>query len=126
MTSHSSAVSETPRRRAAKSAPARWTPVRQQRFLAALMAGATVAAAARGVGMSRQGAYRFRARASACPGAASFAAAWDAARRHAEAERFRHVEAYAPRVPADAAGRIRALTDGEVLRRLRRNPYRAL
>ena len=42
-------------------------------FLAALYAKGSIAAAAKAVGMSRESAYRLRAR----DGAASFAAAWD-------------------------------------------------
>jgi hypothetical protein len=52
-----------------------WAPCRQAAFLGALAETRCVRSAARRVGMSRESAYRLRARA----GAASFAAAWDAA-----------------------------------------------
>ena len=52
-----------------------WSPAVQRAFVAALARGATVTAAAGLVGRSRQKAYALRAR----PGAAAFAAAWDAA-----------------------------------------------
>ena len=52
-----------------------WTPLRQAQFLGRLAATRSVSAAARAVSMSREGAYRLREQ----PGAASFAAAWDAA-----------------------------------------------
>lgn len=54
-----------------------WTPVRQQLFLAMLAATGSVSAAAKAVGMSREGAYRLRARPG--PEAAAFAEAWDLA-----------------------------------------------
>lgn len=50
-----------------------WTVERQARFLVALAASGSVAAAARKAGMARETAYRLRRR----PGAESFAAAWD-------------------------------------------------
>ena len=53
-----------------------WTPSRQARFIGALAETGSVAAAAARVGMSRESAWRLRAR----EGADSFAAAWDAAR----------------------------------------------
>ncbi len=52
-----------------------WTVERQRAFIAVLFAKRSVQAAAAAVGMSRESAYRLRCR----PGAASFAAAWDAA-----------------------------------------------
>ena len=52
-----------------------WTPVRQAEFIGHLAATRSVAAAARGVSMARETAYRLRARA----GAQGFAAAWDVA-----------------------------------------------
>lgn len=52
-----------------------WTPQRQGDFIGFLAETASVAKAAREVGMSRQSAYELRARA----GAEGFAAAWDAA-----------------------------------------------
>ncbi len=52
-----------------------WTVERQRAFIAVLFAKRSVQAAATAVGMSRESAYRLRAR----PDAASFAAAWDAA-----------------------------------------------
>jgi hypothetical protein len=58
-----------------------WTPERQRAFIAALAASQCIHRAAAAAGMSRESAYRLRARA----GAESFAAAWDAilARRSA-------------------------------------------
>lgn len=55
-----------------------WTPERQVRFIAALADGATVAEAAREVGMSENSAYRLRR----SPGGENFARAWLAARAH--------------------------------------------
>jgi hypothetical protein len=52
-----------------------WTPLRQAEFIGMLAESGSVAAAAQFVGMARETAYRLRAR----PGAAEFAAAWDAA-----------------------------------------------
>lgn len=54
-----------------------WTPERQLRFLDTLERTRSVTRAARATGMSRESAYRLRARA----GAALFAAAWDKALR---------------------------------------------
>lgn len=54
-----------------------WTPERQLRFLGALARTRCVTSAARAAGMSRESAYRLRAR----PGHALFAAAWDKALR---------------------------------------------
>lgn len=51
-----------------------WTPARQAAFLAHLAITRSVSAAARKVKMARETAYRLRRK----PGAASFAAAWDA------------------------------------------------
>lgn len=51
-----------------------WTALRQAGFLVALARTGSVAGAAREVGLSRASAYALRAR----PGAASFAAVWDA------------------------------------------------
>ena len=51
-----------------------WTPKRQAAFLAQLAITRSVQEAARRVGMARETAYRLRTK----PGAASFAAAWDA------------------------------------------------
>lgn len=50
-----------------------WSVERQCGFLAALYVTGSVTAAARAVGMTRESAYRLRAR----PGADSFAAAWE-------------------------------------------------
>jgi hypothetical protein len=50
-----------------------WFPERQRVFIARLAASRCVHRAAAAVGMSRESAYRLRAR----PGAESFAAAWD-------------------------------------------------
>jgi hypothetical protein len=52
-----------------------WTVQRQADFLGMLAETGSVIGACEAVGMSRKSAYRLRAR----PGAASFAAAWDAA-----------------------------------------------
>ena len=53
-----------------------WTPARQAQFIGALAETGSVAAAAARVGMSRESAWRLRAR----DGAESFAAAWDGAK----------------------------------------------
>ena len=52
-----------------------WTPRRQAVFVGKLAETRSVIAACRAVGMGRESAYRLRKR----PGAAGFAAAWDAA-----------------------------------------------
>jgi hypothetical protein len=52
-----------------------WTPSRQLVFLEVLARTRSVAASAKAVGMSREGAYRLRRR----PDAGLFAAAWDRA-----------------------------------------------
>jgi hypothetical protein len=52
-----------------------WTPARQADFVGYLAETRSVIAACRRVGMGRESAYRLRKR----PGAAGFAAAWDAA-----------------------------------------------
>lgn len=52
-----------------------WTPARQVGFIHRLALGGCVAWAAKGVGMTKAGAYRLRER----PGAEGFAAAWDRA-----------------------------------------------
>ena len=52
-----------------------WTPLRQGQFIGWLAQTPSVAAACRKVSMGRESAYRLRKR----PGAAGFAAAWDAA-----------------------------------------------
>jgi hypothetical protein len=52
-----------------------WTPRRQRDFIAALAVMGVVSRAARAVGMTKQAAYKLRAR----PGAESFATAWDVA-----------------------------------------------
>ncbi|HEX8191572.1 MAG TPA: hypothetical protein VF552_01600 [Allosphingosinicella sp.] len=56
-----------------------WTPELQHRFVLALAEGAGVDEAARGLGRTRQGAYRLRARPGAPGRANEFARAWDAA-----------------------------------------------
>ena len=53
----------------------RWTPQRQLAFLDVLARGRSVAAAAKAVGMCREGAYRLRSRSDG----ALFAALWDIA-----------------------------------------------
>ena len=55
--------------------PRRWTPLRIAAFLTMLDASGSVAAAVQAAGMSRQSAYRLRARHPA------FAAAWNLAER---------------------------------------------
>lgn len=52
-----------------------WTPARQRGFILRLALHGSVGAAARGVGRTRESAWRLRRR----PGAESFAAAWDEA-----------------------------------------------
>ena len=52
-----------------------WTPARQATFVGYLAETRSVIAACRRIGMGRESAYRLRKR----PGAAGFAAAWDAA-----------------------------------------------
>lgn len=52
-----------------------WTAERQAQFIGMLAQTGSVVAAAQAVGMGRESAYRLRRR----PGAAGFAAAWDAA-----------------------------------------------
>lgn len=61
-----------------------WSPLCQQRFIAALAVMGTVPAACRAVGKSGASAYKLRAR----PDAASFAAAWDAALDEGRARAF--------------------------------------
>lgn len=56
-----------------------WAPMLQGRFILALARGTGPAQAARALGMSRQSAYRLRAR----PGAENFASAWDEAQASA-------------------------------------------
>lgn len=60
-----------------------WTPGRQADFLGHLAETLSVSAAARHVGITRESAYRLRGK----PGAASFAAAWDAILSHRPAAR---------------------------------------
>jgi hypothetical protein len=55
-----------------------WTPARMAEFLRCLVATQSVSEAARGVGMSRQSAYRLRARFKGQP----FDIAWEAAFQH--------------------------------------------
>lgn len=69
-----------------------WSPGLQFRFVLALARGASVGEAARGPGRSRQTAYALRERA----GAASFAAAWDAAAAFAAEIRGAAAEAAGP------------------------------
>ena len=61
-----------------QSAPARWSKPRMADFLRALGATHSVSDAARSVGMSRQSAYRLRARLKGQP----FDIAWEAAFQH--------------------------------------------
>lgn len=58
--------------------PGRWTPSRQAEFLRQLVATKSVSDAATAVGMSRQSAYRLRARLKGQP----FDIAWEAAFQH--------------------------------------------
>ena len=60
------------------SAPNKWCPARMADFLRALAASQCVAEAARSVGMTRQAAYRLRARLKGEP----FDIAWEAAFQH--------------------------------------------
>jgi hypothetical protein len=66
----------------------------QRRFILALARGAGPAEAARALGMSRQSAYRLRAR----PGAEGFSAAWE------EAQAFARQAAAAARSPGAGLG----------------------
>ncbi|MDQ3140248.1 MAG: hypothetical protein M3Q15_05935 [Pseudomonadota bacterium] len=82
--------SPSPRRRVPAFAPVPlryrrdgWTPGRQADFLGHLSETWSVSAAARHVGRTRESAYRLRTK----PGAASFAAAWDAILAHRPAPR---------------------------------------
>jgi molybdenum-dependent DNA-binding transcriptional regulator ModE len=75
-------IAPRPSRRA--NADYRWTRDKMLSFLRALAQGGSVAAAARGVGMSRQSAYRLRARLGA-----GFAKAWDDGLRLAALRRTR-------------------------------------
>jgi hypothetical protein len=59
-----------------------WNPERQLRFLDTLASTGSVTRAARAAGMSRESAYRLRARADS----ALFAAAWDKALRRQQQE----------------------------------------
>jgi hypothetical protein len=84
--------SPAPRRRVPKFMPVPlryradgWTPMRQADFLGQLCETWSVAEAARRVGMTRESAYRLRAK----PGAESFAAAWDAIIEQRSAARSR-------------------------------------
>ena len=61
-----------------------WTPERIRIFLHALANGKNVTAAAVAAGMSRQGAYAYRAAA----GGRQFAAAWQSAQEHARRRRI--------------------------------------
>lgn len=72
-----------------------WSPELQRRFILALARGAGPGEAARGVGRTRQSAYRLRSR----PGAESFAAAWERALDFAGS-----VRAAAARAPLGRAG----------------------
>lgn len=72
----------TPRTQRQTSADYRWTMPKVLAFLDALAQSGRVADAARAVGMSRQSAYRMRARLAGVRfGATSFAAAFEGARR---------------------------------------------
>jgi len=73
-----------------------WSCAVQRGFVEGLAAGMTPGAAARSVGMGRQGAYALRRR----PGAESFAAAWDAAAAFAARQRA------ARRTPAPVRPRL--------------------
>lgn len=73
------------RQAAAKDAGPSWTRARQAEFLAALAESHSVAEAARSVGMSRQSAYKLRARLRGQP----FAMAWDAAYQSAPHSLYR-------------------------------------
>lgn len=80
--------------------PDGWTPERQARFLAALAATRSVTDAARAVSMSRESAYRLRAR----DRRGLFAYLWD--------------QALTPAPTGPREGHSRPLTDGQLLRSL--------
>jgi hypothetical protein len=69
------AIPVKPAQRVSAQRPDGWTPARQAAFLRALATTHSVTAAARAVGMTRQTAYRLRARLKGQP----FDLAWDAA-----------------------------------------------
>jgi hypothetical protein len=83
-----------------------WTPELQLGFILALSRGLSPGEAARSVGKNRQNAYALRNR----PGAASFAAAWDAAVAHVRQIRaegrlpYRRPEMPAPAPPPQPRG----------------------
>lgn len=79
----------------------RWTGAKAAAFLKALASHGKVAAAARSVGMSRQAAYRLRARAP------KFAEMWDWAMREARAKRAAEREAARKVHPLLARGPVR-------------------
>ncbi len=84
-----------------------WTTARRDAFLEALAAGLDVRRACVEVGLSREGAYRLRAR------DAAFAGAWDAALGAADAaEEQGFLDLLAQRLPAVAAEMQRALGPG--------------
>ncbi|HEX8641970.1 MAG TPA: hypothetical protein VF704_12560 [Allosphingosinicella sp.] len=103
-----------------------WTPMKQADFIGALAERRCVAAAARAVGMTRESAYRLRAK----PGAESFAAAWDATLaplwpmpRKSTAEWLRHRASYGTLKPLMRGGRhvgTRHSPDDDALIRLYR------
>ena len=72
-----------------------WTHDKQVTFIVALRRTRNVTRAAAAAGMSRESAYRLRAR----PSAAGFAAAWDLALRH-DPERIGHNESHERHAPA--------------------------
>lgn len=81
-----------------------WTPERQVAFLTELAAARSITAAARAAGMSRESAYRLRARADG----SLFAHLWDLAL----------APAIAPEQRRPDEGHVDALTNGQLLRLL--------
>lgn len=79
-----------------------WTPERIRIFLHALADGKNVAAAAAAAGMSRQGAYAYRAGA----GGRQFAAAWQSAR---ELARRRRIDGVMDEIIAKRLSRLQRL-----------------
>ena len=80
-----------------------WTPERQLRFLAALARTRSVTRAAAAAGMSRESAYRLRARRDG----ALFAAAWDRALRRSSLSKGHNIAGTSRRLARAGAGKIR-------------------
>ncbi|MEE4349647.1 MAG: hypothetical protein V2J26_05410 [Pacificimonas sp.] len=96
------------------SAPGpQWTAARQGAFLQALLSGASVAAAARAAGMSRQGVYRFRR----TPRGEGFGVACDVIQRHVAGQRRLPPALWSPEMLANGLltrriGRLSRVTHG--------------